>query len=84
MNSNYVGNLVKLNTRSSLTVEVDTFRDSISSLAEELVNGLPYSSFLLNSKNLAGEEVITHYRILPLKSPSGKVLHFLVILEFVR
>lgn len=75
---------MRLNSRSSLTVEVDTFHDSITSLAEELVSGLPYSSFLVNSKNLAGEEVITHYRILPLRAPSAKVLHFLVILEFVR
>lgn len=48
------------------------------------MNGLPYSSFLVNSKNLANEDVITHYSILPLRSPSGKVLHFLVMLEFVR
>jgi hypothetical protein len=77
------GNLVKLHVRD-VAADEDSYRDSMSSLALELIGGLPYSSFLVSSKGLSGEEVISHYRVLPLHAPSGAVLHFLVILEFVH
>ena len=58
--------------------------DALSSLAHELLSGLPYASYLTNTKSLSNEDVISYYRILPLASPSGQILHFLVLLEFVK
>ena len=65
----------------------NSFETLMTSLASELINGLPYSSFLVNSRHpITLEDCISHYRILPLRStaPSQRVLHFLIILEVAQ